>query len=544
MAIVTTTPQQLKAGDYRCIACTHHWASPSPDCACCENGHCHNCGQGDTNDNTCQCCSMCDTFPCECEAQAAEKSGKPHMRGIPPWEERGVFITADQYKTPGGYIEAWPYLGFVEKLDVCRAAADYYLLDAIRYGVLNRDHDCEGVCGHMEMFSLEDGVRVIRAEAESRFQELVSFLDPLFQEYVEMACGGELRHHPAVGGRVISGDRRSAWCGWKDVRQALGWDAVKDMADLFYDWGPDTGYGGPKWANAAELLYDRIMGKMNAAQWVDRVFSLVHNGGVFLNKLKWGVENKRQWDLAHLQARVLPAHASDGFNILLSVSSPEIRKLWDDNWRAMNKARMRGGLRPQPNLSVVVSQRHICRSCSSNPARGHLLRCGYFEEGYLQSGKYKMAKPFIATVEEEEWPEWNWGVWSMDSYPVSPDGIVSLQSTDIVSVRIGFHRGLAIYEMYHNGTVADLFRTQIVCRKKLPAVHLAGLATESYGGQNVEVDIELMSEGHNRAIGGKTIKVHRSKITALILDLGLVLPEIEGVNWDKAVTDYISALSA
>jgi len=70
--------------------------------------------------------------------------------------------------------------------------------------------------------------------------------------------------------------------------------------------------------------------------FVDRVFSLEHNGGCFLNKLDWA-NHRRDRDIAHghstvdnyMKYTVLEAHASDPINIdvLYNHASKEVQKL-------------------------------------------------------------------------------------------------------------------------------------------------------------------------------------------------------------------------
>lgn len=521
-------------GTFRCVDCTHLWTEQNEhtDCACCAAGHCELCGQ-----QVCLCCEECEHYPCVCQKM------KGGFRLTPPWVERGAPpITADDtYRKYSDWQSAWPLVRDEARAwcDPCQVAADFYLLDALRHSVVNASCGCTERCKH-HIAKDSPTLRMIRVESNQLFDDLVGKLDPLFQQYVEMACGGELRHHGCIGGQVVSGERRIAWAQWRAVREYVGNQALLDMADLFMDWGKETGYGGPKWAEAARLLHDRVTGRITPPQWVDRVFTLVHNGGVFLNKVDWQVHNRKKWPLHLMQEKVLPAHASDGFGILLRVCSPEVKKLWDENWVEMNRERVRGGVRPQPNPRAVSRRRRMCAQCNSDATRGHTTNCWFFLQGLLPAkGESVNGYQYEYVVEEDEWSDYNWSIWQLTDYAVSPEGVFTPQSDTKLGAYLVVTKGWYQWEKRWNASVEQLLSTQWKAMQIPPTERKQMIATPG----DVEWKLYILNLG-GHVLGHVAGKVAADKFAKLILDIGLVAPLIETINWDAATTQYITNLSA
>lgn len=182
-------------------------------------------------------------------------------------------------------------------------------------------------------------------KADALYHDLVEDLDGAFREYVHLACGGELRHHPAMGPVLGKGYRRGAWVKWYYIYKDNGPEALLTMADLFEEFGGGS-YGGPPWANAARILYQRETGQLgpdeftNKQLFVDRVFTLEHNGGCFLNKLNWiNLRSERNtpysYHFGEMKEYVLNAHASNPANIdmLIGYASPSIQKLVEEYFK-------------------------------------------------------------------------------------------------------------------------------------------------------------------------------------------------------------------
>lgn len=200
------------------------------------------------------------------------------------------------------------------KLDPMQSAADFYLL----FGIVNdsfckpttrRTIPSEDIVAASLLLGLsaqdfeernallKDShnarrLHQLKRDAETMFNDVVLRADDQFVPYVSLACGGEIRHHQSIGNISLSSDRRTAWCQWPNIVEEYGTSAYTTMAMMFREFDSD-GFGGEKWAVAAELIRDRLEGKLgttaflNKQMFVDRIFTLQHNGGCFLNKLSW-----------------------------------------------------------------------------------------------------------------------------------------------------------------------------------------------------------------------------------------------------------------
>lgn len=270
------------------------------------------------------------------------------MRNTAPWVERGIQIDATSEFTPWG--EVWGY--DPHEVNIVQAAADYYLLEAISAGMVGTTDGN----GNMVLEKLDyagNGVsvkhhtsfKIIMGEASELLDALTNRIAPVLIAYTHMACGGELRHHSAVGGKVLSGNRSTAWSGWKLVFEAVGTDALTDAADLFEEFGGGA-FGGKPWADACRILHAHLTGKINARMFLDRIFNHQHNGGVFLNKVQWAgdlaknsfsvAEQLNAMPLSDMQSVVLPAHGATpepDYPTLLAYASPEVVSLFTDSYK-------------------------------------------------------------------------------------------------------------------------------------------------------------------------------------------------------------------
>lgn len=146
------------------------------------------------------------------------------------------------------------------------------------------------------------------------------------------------------------------------------------------------------------MLLDSVTGRITKAQFIDRIFAHQHNGGCFLNKVSWGTTNRRKWAYTYLQDTVLPAHGQDNWRLLYSIASPEVQRLFDDHWAAMNKVRVR--IRHGAVLCPTRGSqtRTLCRLCHSNPVHGHYSNC----TGY---------KRYSMEIETDQPGHWLWDKW-------------------------------------------------------------------------------------------------------------------------------------
>lgn len=270
-----------------------------------------------------------------------------------PWVGRGIKITKTQISelvTKAGVSSTapkiddnrWQKIWTIDNdtRDPTQNMADFYLLDGIAHMVFNCDFQMRA----------STSLQVIAAEAQKMAADLIEGCDLAFREYADMAIGGELRHHAATKFDILPGSRSNAWVRWRVIRQIIGPDALLDAAALFRDF-TSGGIGGERWAVACEILYGRLTGKYDKRTFVDRVFTLQHNGGMFINKIPWATKNDPRWGIGVMKSHIGPAHTANPtmFGPLLAVASAPVRSLFVEWWRATNIVRRHAG---QPAVKI------------------------------------------------------------------------------------------------------------------------------------------------------------------------------------------------
>lgn len=475
--------------------------APVDDCVCCsdcEKASCECCGTcgvypceccdmcGEPQDY-CTCCADCECSPCECdcggcgECESCGDSGRMGKSTKPGWVSRGHNVSNIVYDD--NWQNTWPEIDS-QNFDPVIEAANFYLLEAITGGVPNgiperpvsahrantaeRDEELLiqlGITSADERAkrimardqAIEDrkatdpdfALAVLLAEAEDMFEVVVDRADATLVGYFHMACAGEARHHRAIGGTVLAGgrSRAGAWIGWRKVYEAVGPESVKDLANLL---GEITGgtYGGERWEEAANILYGRITGELgpteaiNKRLFVDRAWTLQHNGGVFLNKINWRISNRKGWDLHAVQSKVLDAHASNppNWKLLCSVADISVVEMFHRHWDAMNARREAYGMDTVENPVKQVKYRIMCRHCNSNPAAGHFLSCPAPAAGDFNGGDISNPNgaSWLLHVEEDEWNRFDWRTWHTDAskYAVSADGALVLSAVTPVQISV------------------------------------------------------------------------------------------------------------
>lgn len=451
-------------------------------CDCCED--CHN-----ANDY-CECCSDCGNAPgyCECsdecdcgECETCGESGKMGTSTKPGWVSRGHVVSNVVYDD--NWQETWPEID-QKNFDPVVEAANFYLLEAITGGVPNgipdrpvtahrantakRDEELLiqlGITSADERAkriqardeALEDrkandpdfALAVLLAEAEDMFEAVVEKADATLVGYFHMACAGEARHHKAIGGTILAGgrSRTGAWIGWRKIYEAVGPESVKDLANLLAEITGGT-YGGQRWEEAANILYGRITGELgpteaiNKRLFVDRAWTLQHNGGIFLNKINWRISNRKGWDLSAVQTKVLEAHASNppNWKLLCSVADTKVVEMFHRHWDAMNARRAVYGMESVDNPVTNGKFRIMCRFCRSNPAYGHDMTCVAPTHSDFNGGDISNpnSASWILHLEEDEWDTVEWNNWSTnaDHYAVDASGLLSLSAAEPVRVRV------------------------------------------------------------------------------------------------------------
>lgn len=466
---------------------------------------------------TCSCCETCETYPCQCcsicgdapwncvcchdcgntedECECAEgPSGTMGHSAKPGWVERGhadvkCIVKSDNWR------KAWPEID--EKFDPVQMAADFYLLEAIvtdaplrvtgiapvaamHANTEERDHD---VLKSMGVTLKKDRVALIKernariaadrkndpvydlawiiGEAEQLLDEVVDVSDATLVGYFHMAIAGEARHHRAIGGTVLAGGdyRAGAWVGWRKVYEQVGPEAIKDLAALLGEISGGT-YGGKRWQQAAEILYSRVTCELGPTEavtkrlFVDRAWTLEHNGGCFLNKIDWHCGNRKGWNLSYLKSRVLEAHAANPpqWRILMSVASDRVVDLADRYWETANRRREALGVDPIDNPRLNVATRILCRYCSSNPAFGHRAGCGAPATESFSGGDISVPRPWFRIIEEDDWMGYDWLGWTASEekaaslYPIKADGsfeldgMCDLTANTCMTVDFGSHQ--------------------------------------------------------------------------------------------------------
>lgn len=451
------------------------------DCECCsECGEypCECCSECGMTTYSCECCSKCGYSPCSCE----ETSGHMGVSERPPWVERGHKPVSCIVNSTN-WEKTWPEID--REFDPVEQAANFYLLEAIANdipcGIPNskrvaalfpndeeRDHELlksMGVTKKADRIArikerneaiadrrIEDptyDLAWIVGEAERMLAEVVDRSDRTLVGYFHMACAGEARHHRAIGGTVLAGGERrtQAWIGWRKVFETVGPESIKDLAALLGEISGGT-YGGKRWKQAADILYERVTGTLgpdeesNKRLFVDRAWTLEHNGGCFLNKIRWKVNNRKGWNLSYLKSAVLEAHAANPpqWRVLFRVASDDVIALADRYWDVANRRRSLFGLDAIEHPMKDMPVRTVCLRCSSNPKLGHMAHCSAAQHDDWNDGDTTKQASWFATLEEDEWSNCNWSKWTDKQeiadklYLMKPDGTVVLRDDMQVSV--------------------------------------------------------------------------------------------------------------
>lgn len=353
-----------------CGDCGEHVGS----CECCTG-----CGLTSWN---CNCCSHCGINADECDCTECEGCGSNVPEGSEcgycghqayrfgkstslPWTERSDSSGAG---TPV------PDMSEVDlNVDPVRAAADYYLLDALVHLVRLSEVSGMPAMPRKEQLVADDDHLGASIVAARRYRDaLIERLDREFLTYAVNAVGGELRYHRAAQGIWPTSDRSECWSTFAGVVSDLGADVLFDAAGLFREYPAGKGYGGELWAAAAEIVGKRLQGRLPAWLFVDRMFTLEHNGGCFLNKVNWKHSNRLGYNLYHMR-KVLDAHASSevDWKLLLGVCSPEVAQMFQMADSALSRiVRRKGGV-----LAPVVP---YVKKAPKKDSHGVCTGCGYY----------------------------------------------------------------------------------------------------------------------------------------------------------------------
>jgi len=221
----------------------------------------------------------------------------------PPTDEEGDYSTPNPKY--GGYDVRWTHWQLDKNMNLKRTAADFYLLLDLN----------------------------IEEEDAGRFEALMLYLIPQFTRYTDMAVGGEIRHskgkvaaatipaplRKALTTGVLPSNRHQAWHNWKFFRGQFGSVALKWSQETFNKFG-GGGFGGPRWANIAKILWMFETGQLTPITFIDSCWGLEHNGGAYFNKA---------WQTQGMKA-VLDANLAENFDYVRLCASPSVRQMHID----------------------------------------------------------------------------------------------------------------------------------------------------------------------------------------------------------------------
>lgn len=112
--------------------------------------------------------------------------------------------------------------------------------------------------------------------------------------------------------------RSGAWAEFLAYHDRHGSMAMMDLWNGFEDEAWCEGYGGEAWAFIARVGYEYQAGKMSAHAFMDRCWTLQHNGGNIFDKMH---------DASAIRT-MLDVQAADEYGRLATHASPEVKGLW------------------------------------------------------------------------------------------------------------------------------------------------------------------------------------------------------------------------
>ena len=143
-----------------------------------------------------------------------------------------------------------------------------------RYGCFNDDcgmnvceHECSYDTGCIRWFCNHE------CDGEEECHEQVGpiFADEL-QEFWDMRLDGN-------SSRAFHWEQ---W--WQEYQRRKNTSLIRRAADVFLYENWEGGYGGDSWGTAAKVVADYLDGKMSKRTFVDRCWTMHHNGGCIFNK--------------------------------------------------------------------------------------------------------------------------------------------------------------------------------------------------------------------------------------------------------------------
>jgi hypothetical protein len=269
---------------------------------------------------------------------------------IPPWDKEGKRYRGRGWKNEQA-DEFWHRERF-RQVSLQEAIADFYLLEGLAVQAIEPPPGTPVVMPKFDakvlLDLLEDGFEPgdeptlanITLSSMIAREALVARMAPILADYAHYACAGELCYHTAV--RTLGNGHTDAVCSWYKLREhAGGADAARWAAELFEDPCWNGSFGGKAWAQCARVLEWYESGQcegmpFSAREFCDRIFSMQHNTGSFLNKVSW----KSGTDSLKV---LLDAHHESNWSKLAMSCSDEVRILIERYWDANNDRRSDAG---------------------------------------------------------------------------------------------------------------------------------------------------------------------------------------------------------
>lgn len=177
-------------------------------------------------------------------------------------------------------------------------------------------------------------LRRVKRRAEKLQKKLVKKLKKAFISYGLYAFGTEMSYCHALP--YCEEDYPSLLGGLFHIYEQMGPKYTFDQVQKCFDpslFGWSGSFGGKAWYSAAHVYYLHATKKLTDKLFVDRVFSLQHNTGSFLNKVSWG-------DYPNV-VQILEAHKNSLWKTLYTECSPEVKELTNAYWDALNDERER-----------------------------------------------------------------------------------------------------------------------------------------------------------------------------------------------------------
>jgi hypothetical protein len=158
------------------------------------------------------------------------------------------------------------------------------------------------------------------------------------------------------------GSRTGSWLEWIDYRKKTkvgkSLASIQGLVDVF-DMPWSSGYGGDSWRTCAEVLRDFYAGILSPRLFIDRCWTLEHNGGNVFNKvyttsgLKTTLNEQAAYPYNHPSHGILK-YCSRGVQSLWSeLGGHEVRAKRRDEWVAKTVDRSLTAWRKRNGIEVV-----------------------------------------------------------------------------------------------------------------------------------------------------------------------------------------------